>query len=44
MQARYVIAPDGFIVYADLNIDYRQRREPIEVLPTLRRLQTGAAP
>jgi peroxiredoxin len=41
MQARYVIAQDGVIVYADVNSDYTQRSEPSEILPVLHRLKTS---
>ncbi|GLQ49929.1 peroxiredoxin-like family protein [Dyella flava] len=35
--ARYVIAPDGTIVYAEVNPDYTQRPEPEDLLPVLSR-------
>lgn len=35
MPARFVIAPDGTIVYADVNPDYTQRPEPEEMFPAL---------
>jgi peroxiredoxin len=34
--ARYVIAPDRTIVYAEVNPDYTQRPEPEDLLPVLR--------
>jgi peroxiredoxin len=34
--ARYVIAPDGHIVYAEVNPDYTHRPEPEELLPVLK--------
>lgn len=34
--ARYVIAPDGNIVYAEVNPDYTQRPEPKDLLPVLK--------
>ena len=34
--ARYVIAPDGNIVYAEVNPDYTQRPEPEDLLPVLK--------
>jgi peroxiredoxin len=34
--ARYVIAPTGFVVYAEVNPDYTRRPEPEELLPVLR--------
>jgi peroxiredoxin len=34
--ARYVIAPDRTIVYAEVNPDYTQRPEPEDLLPMLR--------
>jgi len=37
MPARYVIAPDGLILYAEVNPDYTQRPEPADMLPALRR-------
>ena len=43
MPARYVIAPDGLIAYAEVNPDYTRRPDPGELLPTLRRLQRVAA-
>lgn len=36
MPARYVIAQDGTIRYADVNPDYTHRPEPEDVLPALR--------
>ena len=35
MPARYVIAPDGTITYAEVNPDYTQRPDPQELLPVL---------
>jgi peroxiredoxin len=43
MQARYVIGADGIIAYADLNADYHYQPEPVEILPVLRRLQSGTS-
>ena len=43
MPARYVIAPDGTIVYAEVNADYTRRPDPSELLPTLKRLRQAAA-
>lgn len=37
MPARYVIAQDGTIVYAEVNPDYTQRPDPEELLPALRK-------
>jgi peroxiredoxin len=37
MPARYVIAPDGMILYAEVNPDYTRRPEPEDMLPALRR-------
>lgn len=37
MPARYVIAPDGVIVYAEVNPDYTRRPEPSDMLPTIAR-------
>jgi peroxiredoxin len=36
MPARYVIAPDRTIVYAEVNPDYTQRPEPEDLLPILK--------
>ena len=35
MPARYVIAPDGTILYAEVNPDYTRRPEPEDMLPAL---------
>ena len=43
MPARYVIATDGTIVYAEVNPDYTRRPEPGDMLPALDRLARGAA-
>jgi peroxiredoxin len=43
MQARYVIGADGIITYADINADYHYQPEPVEILPVLRRLQSGTS-
>ncbi|TWB34728.1 peroxiredoxin-like family protein [Nitrospirillum viridazoti] len=37
MPARYVIAPDGTILYAEVNPDYTRRPEPEDMMPALRR-------
>jgi peroxiredoxin len=37
MPARYVIAPDGTIVYAEVNPDYKRRPDPSEMLPAIRK-------
>ncbi|WP_413727209.1 peroxiredoxin-like family protein [Sodalis sp. RH19] len=37
MPARYVVAPDGTIVYAEVNPDYTRRPEPRDLLPAIRR-------
>ncbi|SDV50266.1 peroxiredoxin-like family protein [Chitinasiproducens palmae] len=42
MPARYVIAPDGTIVYAEVNPDYTHRPEPSEMLPAIRKAAAGA--
>lgn len=42
MPARYVIAPDGEIVYAEVNPDYTRRPEPGELLPAIRRVSARA--
>lgn len=36
MPARYVIAPDRTILYADVNADYTRRPDPSELMPPLR--------
>jgi len=43
MPARYVIAQDGTIAYAEVNPDYTRRPDPSELTPTLRRLREAAA-
>ena len=43
MPARYVIAPDGVIAYAEVNADYTRRPDPSELLPVLRRVRSDAA-
>ena len=43
MPARYVIAQDGSIAYAEVNPDYTRRPDPSELLPTLERLQKATA-
>lgn len=35
MPARYVIASDGTIVYAEVNPDYTRRPEPEDMIPVL---------
>lgn len=41
MPARYVIAPDGIIVYAEVNPDYTRRPEPSDMLPAIRKAAAG---
>ena len=43
MPARYVIAQDGTIVYAEVNPDYTDRPEPEDLLPALRKAAGFAA-
>ncbi len=43
MPARYVIARDGTIIYAEVNPDYTRRPEPDDMLPALRRSSSLAA-
>lgn len=43
MPARYVIAPDGRILYAEINPDYTRRPEPLDMLPAIRLAQKGQA-
>jgi peroxiredoxin len=42
MPARYVIAPDRTIAYAEVNPDYTRRPEPSEVFPVLNALRAKA--
>jgi peroxiredoxin len=42
MPARYVIAQDGSIAYAEVNADYTRRPEPAAILPILEQLGRGA--
>lgn len=44
MPARYVIATDGAIAYAEVNPDYTRRPDPSELLPVLDRLRSGVSP
>ena len=44
MPARYVIAPDGTILYAEVNPDYTRRPDPEDMLPALDRLAAAARP
>lgn len=43
MPARYIIAPDGSIAYAEVNPDYTRRPDPSELMPVLARLQQSHA-
>lgn len=43
MPARYVIAQDGVIAYAEINPDYTLRPEPGELIPVLGSLRASAA-
>jgi peroxiredoxin len=43
MPARYVIARDGTIAYAEVNPDYTKRPDPSELLPTLQHLRRSVA-
>jgi peroxiredoxin len=38
MPARYVVAPDGTIEYADISADYTRRGDPSELIPVLAHL------
>ncbi|MBZ9870465.1 AhpC/TSA family protein [Mesorhizobium sp. BR1-1-9] len=38
MPARYVVAPDGTIAYADISVDYTRRGDPSELIPVLAHL------
>ncbi len=42
MPARYVIGSDGVIAYAEVNPDYTQRPDPVELFPVLDKLRTSA--
>jgi len=42
MPARYVIAPDGTILYAEVNPDYTRRPEPENMPPALDQLAAAA--
>lgn len=42
MPARFVIAPDGTILYAEVNPDYTRRPEPEEMLPALQKAKLAA--
>lgn len=44
MPARYVIAQDGTIAYAEVNADYTRRPEPSAILPVLERLAPARSP
>jgi peroxiredoxin len=39
MPARYVVAPDGMIAYAEVNPDYTRRPDPSELIPVLDHLR-----
>lgn len=43
MPARFVIAPDGRIAYAEVHPDYTRRPEPSDLLPVLERLKIASA-
>ena len=43
MPARYVIAQDGAIAYAEVNPDYTRRPEPSDLFPVLDQLASAAA-
>ena len=43
MPARYVIAQDGIIAYAEINADYTRRPEPADVFPVLDHLRKPLA-
>jgi peroxiredoxin len=42
MPARFVVAQDGTILYAEVNPDYTRRPDPEELLPALQKLQAAA--
>ncbi len=39
MPARYVVDQDGIIAYSEVNLDYTQRSEPLNVFPVLKALR-----
>lgn len=43
MPARFVVAQDGLVLYAEVNPDYTRRPEPEDMLPALRRAASLAA-
>jgi hypothetical protein len=43
MPARFVIASDGRIAYAEVHPDYTRRPEPSDLLPVLERLKVASA-
>jgi peroxiredoxin len=43
MQARFVIAQDGTIVYAEVNPDYTRRPDPEALIPVLDQTKSVAA-
>jgi peroxiredoxin len=43
MPGRFVIAPDGTIVYAEVNPDYTRRPDPEAMLPALKKIALAAA-
>lgn len=43
MPGRFVISPDGMIVYAEVNPDYTRRPEPSDMLPAIRRARLTIA-
>lgn len=43
MPARYVIAPNGLLAYAEVNPDYTRRPDPSELLAALERLSRATA-
>jgi hypothetical protein len=42
MPARFVIAQDGSILYAEVSPDYTRHAEPEELLPALQKLRAAA--
>ena len=43
MPARFVVARDGVIVYAEVSPDYTRRPDPTDLLPVLERLKSSVA-
>lgn len=44
MPGRFVVVPDGMIVYAEVNPDYTRRPDPADLMPALRQVASKASP